>query len=113
MGLFVTLTTFLVGLLSVFIGNNGSVSIICKVEYVIAIGLILLIFVCFGYFAISEHSNTKRNYLFGGLAILYTIALVGICCSSKENKQNYNVKPNNLSIDNSINTKQSIIKSNE
>lgn len=113
MGLFVTLTTFLVGLLSIFIGNNGSVSILCKVEYVIAIGLILLIFVCFGYFAISEHSNTKRNYLFGGLAMLYTIALVGICCSSKENKQNYNAKPNNLSIDNSINTKQSIIKSNE
>lgn len=97
MGLFVTLTTFLVGLLSVFIGNNGSVSIICKVEYVIAIGLILLIFVCFGYFAISEHSNTKRNYLFGGLAILYTIALVGICCTSTESKQNNNIKPNNLS----------------
>ena len=113
MGLFVTLTTFLVGLLSVFIGNNGSVSIICKVEYVIAIGLILLIFVCFGYFAISEHSNTKRNYLFGGLAILYTIALVGICCTSTESKQNNSIKPNNLSIDNSINTKQSIIKSNE
>ena len=105
MGLFVTLTTFLVGLLSVFIGNNGSVSIICKVEYVIAIGLILLIFVCFGYFAISEHSNKKRNYLFGVLAILYTIALVGICCTSTESKQNYNIKPNNLSIDNSINSK--------
>ena len=109
MGLFVTLTTFLVGLLSIFIGNNGSVSILCKVEYVIAIGLILLIFVCFGYFAISEHSNTKRNYLFGGLGMLCAIALVGICCSSKENKQNNNVKPNNFSIDNSVNTKQSYV----
>ena len=112
MGLFVTLTTFLVGLLSIFIGNNGSVSIFNKMEYVIALGLILLIFVCFGYFAISEHSNTKKNCLFGGLAILYTIALVGICCSS-EKKKNCEIAPNNSSIEKSINSEKSLIKTND
>lgn len=113
MGLFVTLTTFLVGLLSIFIGNNESVSILCKVEYVIALGLILLIFVCFGYFAISDHSNTKRNYLFGGLAILYTIALVGICYSPTDKEPKNKTELNKTSIDKGINAKRSIIKSNE
>lgn len=113
MGLFVTLTTFLVGLLSIFIGNNESVSILCKVEYVIALGLILLIFVCFGYFVISDHSNTKRNYLFGGLAILYTIALVGICYSPTDKEPKNKTELNKTSIDKGINAKRSIIKSNE
>lgn len=54
MGLFITITTFLVGLLSIFIGNNGNVSITEKMMYVIALGNILIIFVCLGYFAVRD-----------------------------------------------------------
>ena len=57
--LFITLTTFLVGLLSIFIGNNGQVSIVEKIRYVIALGLILLVFVCVGYFVIQGKIQMK------------------------------------------------------
>lgn len=75
MGLFITITTFLVGLLSIFIGNNGSVSITEKMMYVIALGCILIIFVCFGYFAVREKYNKGKCWLFGTLMILSAISI--------------------------------------
>lgn len=62
MGYFVTVTTFLVGLLAIFIGNAGGVSIFEKMEYVIALGMILLLFVCVGYLAITENAYRKIKY---------------------------------------------------
>ena len=76
MGLFVTVTTFLVGLLSIFIGNNGSVSIFTKMEYVICLGAILLLFVCLGYFVIGNSLKRIKPYIFGGLTIIL-LALIG------------------------------------
>ncbi len=54
LGLFSTLMTFLVGLLSIFIGNNGNVSIFEKMEYVIALGGILTILLIVGYILIND-----------------------------------------------------------
>lgn len=79
MGLFITITTFLVGLLSIFIGNNGSVSITEKMMYVIALGCILIIFVCFGYFAVREKYDKGKCWLFGILMILSAISICCIC----------------------------------
>ena len=73
MGLFVTVTTFLVGLLSIFIGNNGSVSIFTKMEYVICLGVILLLFVCLGYFVVGGSIKKWKPYVFGGLTIILLI----------------------------------------
>lgn len=70
MGLFVTVTTFLVGLLSIFIGNNGSVSIFTKMEYVICLGVILLLFVCLGYFVVGSSIKKWKPFIFGGLTII-------------------------------------------
>ena len=86
MGLFVTLTTFLVGLLSIFIGNNGQVSIIEKMRYVIALGLILLIFACVGFFAMNDKQSKCKKVLFGILIILFAASILGICWTSGENK---------------------------
>lgn len=85
MGLFITITTFLVGLLSIFIGNNGSVSITEKMMYVIALGCILIIFVCFGYFAVREKYNKGKCWLFGTLMILSAISICYICRGSYVN----------------------------
>lgn len=82
MGLFITLTTFLVGLLSVFIGNNGSVSIFEKMRYVIALGLILIVFICLGYFVVREQYSKMKTFLFIFLLIISALSLMGICCSS-------------------------------
>lgn len=73
MGLFVTVTTFLVGLLSIFIGNNGSVSIFTKMEYVICLGVILLLFVRLGYFVVGGSIKKWKPYIFGGLTVILLI----------------------------------------
>lgn len=73
-GLTTSAMAFLVGLLSIFIGNNGSVSIFTKMEYVTALGLILLLFVCVGYFMVSDIKEKWKPFIFGFLtatALLY------------------------------------------
>lgn len=87
MGLFITITTFLVGLLSIFIGNNGSVSIIEKMHYVIALGCILTTFVCIGYFAVRDKYDTIKSLLFAFLMFLSSCSVLEICRSSSDNKE--------------------------
>lgn len=87
MGLFITITTFLVGLLSIFIGNDGSVSIIEKMHYVIALGCILTVFVCVGYFAVRDKYDTKKSCLFVLLMFLSSCSVLEICRSPSDNKE--------------------------
>lgn len=82
MGLFITLTTFLVGLLSIFIGNDGNVTIIEKMNYVIILGLILIIFVSLGYFVISKTCNNLKKAIFIVL-LVGAIASVFLLCYYK------------------------------
>lgn len=105
MGLFITLTTFLVGLLSIFIGNNSQVSIVEKMRYVIALGLILLVFVCVGYFVVRGKNSNVKSVLFGFLLGISTVSILGICWMPNNNiEQNHKELP-------SKNSKQ--IKNNE
>lgn len=77
MGLFITITTFFVGLLSIFIGNDGSVPLVEKVQYVAVLGCILIIFVCTGYCVLQKTHRKFEKLLLGGIVILLgTIALV-------------------------------------
>ena len=73
MTVFVTITTFLVGLLSIFIGNTKDISIFSKIEYVVALGIILLSFVCLQYFAINKYMEKIKPYIFGILFIIFSI----------------------------------------
>lgn len=66
LGLFASIITFFVGLLSIFIGNNGHVSLFQRMEYVIALGLILVIFICLGYFVIGSSLQKVKPWIFGG-----------------------------------------------
>ena len=75
MGLFITITTFLVGLLSIFIGNNGSVTIMDKMQYVLALGCILIIFVCLGYFVVRDKHSKIENFIFGGIILFLGLSL--------------------------------------
>ena len=91
MGLFITITTFLVGLLSIFIGNDGSVSITEKMHYVIALGCILTTFVCIGYFAVRDKYDTMKSFLFVCLMILSSSSVLEICRSSSDNNESKTV----------------------
>lgn len=84
MGLFVTITTFLVGILAIFIGNNDKVSIFNKLEYTSVLGLVLMLFVCIGYFAITDKIETKkfRPWFFGIFALLLAVAIIFAFCKS-------------------------------
>ena len=93
MGLFITITTFLVGLLSIFIGNNGNVSITEKMMYVIALGNILIIFVCLGYFAVRDKYDKTKCWLFGILIILSALSIYSICRDTPVEK-NVNTRNN-------------------
>ena len=62
MGLFITITTFFVGLLSIFIGNDGSVPLVEKVQYVAVLGCILIIFVCTGYCVLQKTHRKFENF---------------------------------------------------
>lgn len=76
MGYFITVTTFLIGLLSIFVGNQGGVSIYEKMEYVTALGIILLLFVGVGYFALTDHiTNRKKYWTLFALGIFAAMAL--------------------------------------
>ncbi len=68
LGLFASITTFLVGLLAIFIGNNGDVSIFTKMEYVIVLGSILALFVCIGGILLMTRNNTWKLIIFSLLA---------------------------------------------
>lgn len=84
MGLFVTITTFLVGMLSIFIGNKESVSIFDKLQYTSLLGIVLMLFVCIGYFAITDKIETKkfRPWFFGIIALLLAVAIIIAFCKS-------------------------------
>lgn len=98
MGLFITLTTFLVGLLSIFIGNNSQVSIVEKMRYVIALGLILLVFVCVGYFVVRGKNSNVKSVLFGFLLGISTVSILGICWMPNNNiEQNHKELPSKTS----------------
>ena len=79
MGLFITITTFLVGLLSIFIGNNGQVSIVEKMRYVLALGLILLMFVSLGYFVVRDNNSKSKCWIFGFLIVISAVSILKIC----------------------------------
>ena len=92
MGLFASLTTFLVGLLSIFIGNNGEVSITEKMRYVIALGLILLVFVCVGYFFVRGKNSNVKSGVFGFLLGISCVSIMFICRPSNNCENDCNVK---------------------
>lgn len=69
-GLTTSAMAFLVGLLSIFIGNDGNVSIFTKMEYVTALGLVLLLFVCVGYFMVSDIKEKWKPFIFGFLTAI-------------------------------------------
>ena len=110
MGLFITITTFLVGLLSIFIGNNGNVSITEKMMYVIALGNILIIFVCLGYFVVRDKYDKTKCWLFGILMILSALSIYCICRDTPVEK---NINPrNNLQTQVKNDNNQFVIKNN-
>lgn len=80
MGLYASVMTFFVGLLSIFIGNSEDVSIFSKMQYVASLGLILLMFMSAGYFALGNRYDKLKPVIFGGILIFSIIAIIILMC---------------------------------
>jgi len=76
MSLFSAVIIFLVGLITIFTGNDAKIPLIDKFQYVIILGVLLLLFVCLGYFVITPRFEKKKPWLFGGLTLSFVIALL-------------------------------------
>lgn len=63
-----------------------------KMMYVIALGNILIIFVCLGYFAVRDKYDKTKCWLFGILMILSALSIYSICRDTPVEK---NVNPKN------------------
>lgn len=107
MGLFMSVMTFLVGMLSIFIGNGKDVSIFSKMQYVVALGVILLLFVCFGYLLVERKLLKIKALIFGFISAACTISLAIILYGCFNNSPNHKIKQQNSTIK-TISTKVSI-----
>ena len=61
-------------MISIFIGNTSSMK--DKMEYVITLGTILLLFVCLGYFIAGKRFEKYKPWIFGILGLV----LIGLLC---------------------------------
>ena len=98
MGLFMSVMTFLVGILSIFIGNGRDVSIFSKMQYVIALGVILLLFVCLGYLLVERKLLKVKAFIFGIISAACTISLVIILYGCFNNSPNHKIKQQSSTI---------------
>ena len=82
MAFFSTVIIFLVGLISIFTGNNHSVTLVDKIQYVSVLGVILLLFICVSYFYTSKTFGKLKPFFFGFLIFVFVLYLF-YCTSIK------------------------------
>lgn len=76
MSFFSTVVIFLVGLITIFTGNDAKVPLIDKFQYVIILGVLLLLFVCLGHFVITPRYKKSKPWIFGGLTVIFVFYLL-------------------------------------
>lgn len=76
MSFFSTVVIFLVGLITIFTGNDGNVSLVDKFQYVIILGVLLLLFVCLGHFVITPRYEKSKPLVFGLLTVAFLFTLL-------------------------------------
>ncbi|MCR5151992.1 MAG: hypothetical protein K6A98_02420 [Prevotella sp.] len=76
MSFFSAVVIFLVGLITIFTGNDAKVPLIDKFQYVIILGVLLLLFVSLGHFVITPRFEKSKPWIFGGLTVVFLFVLV-------------------------------------
>ena len=76
MSFFSAVIIFLVGLITIFTGNDAKVTLVDKFQYVVILGVLLLLFVCLGHFVITPHCEKLKSWIFGVLIIIFVTALL-------------------------------------
>ena len=76
MSFFSAVVIFLVGLITIFTGNDAKVPLIDKFQYVIILGVLLLLFVCLGHFVITPRYEKGKSWIFGSLSVGFIFILL-------------------------------------
>lgn len=76
MSFFSAVVVFLVGLITIFTGNDAKVPLTDKFQYVIILGVLLLLFVCLGHFVITPRYEKSKNWIFGGFSLSFIFVLI-------------------------------------
>lgn len=76
MSFFSAVVIFLVGLITIFTGNDARVPLVDKFQYVIILGVLLLLFVCLGHFVITPRYEKSKPWVFGGLTVAFLFVLL-------------------------------------
>ena len=76
MSFFSAVVIFLVGLITIFTGNDAKVPLIDKFQYVIILGVLLLLFISLGHFVITPRFEKSKPWIFGGLTVVFLFVLV-------------------------------------
>lgn len=76
MSFFSTVVIFLVGLITIFTGNDAKVSLVDKFQYVIILGVLLLLFVCLGHFVITPRYEKSKTWVFGAFTVVFLFTLI-------------------------------------
>ena len=76
MSFFSAVVVFLVGLITIFTGNDARVPLADKFQYVIILGVILLLFVCLGHFVITPRYGKIKNWIFGVFSFSFIFILI-------------------------------------
>ncbi len=76
MSFFSAVVIFLVGLITIFTGNEAKVPLTDKFHYVIILGVLLLLFVCLGHFVITPRYEKGKPWIFGGMTVSFILILL-------------------------------------
>ena len=76
MSFFSAVVIFLVGLITIFTGNDAKIPFTDKFQYVIILGVLLLLFVCLGHFVITPRYEKVKSWAFGVLSLSFILMLL-------------------------------------
>lgn len=75
MSFFSAVVIFLVGLITIFTGNDAKLPFKEKFQDVIILGVLLLLFVCLGHFVITPRFEKAKSWIFGLLTSAFVIVI--------------------------------------
>lgn len=76
MSFFSAVVIFLVGLITIFTGNDAKIPLVDKFQYVIILGVLLLLFVCLGHFVVTPRYEKGKPLIFGLLTAFFLFVLL-------------------------------------
>ena len=80
-------------------------------EYVSVLGIVLMLFVCLGYFVVSDVLKKYKPYIFGILSVIFIIYLFFFACQSNKEVTNTPINKATLVVDSTKQDSTAVVNS--